>query len=158
MVFIYDINTGLIQYFFSGNQSQIQNILNDYPEKKDILKEVIFDDNQNVIDKPKNYKLVVYNGKALTYYKKPKMILTADKTQINGDGVDYCNLNIKTEDLHPLEKQLGLDKPYYLKINGKLQQINDSVIPISSEENNYKIVIEGDNNRYRSNVVEIEVI
>lgn len=158
MVFIYEKETGNIKYFYTGNMSQIGWYFKNNPSLVDKWDEYIVEDDMLVISNLHDYRLVVVDGKAITYAKKPKLILNLDKDTIKSDGEDVAVLSIELSDLHPLDRY-NKDKNYYLKFNGEqLYKTDKNKIPLSSTDSGLVVSIQGDESKYRTNSVRLEVI
>lgn len=149
MIFIYEKSTGEVKAFYSGDVSQINNYDNpDWGEAQ-------FPDDHKVLSCPHDYKVVVYNGRPITYQKKPELKLTLDKEEIVGDGEDYAVLKVEIEGVHPLEKERFNSTEIDIN-NNKIQVVNGEEVEIASYNSN--VFIHGNPNVFRGDTLRKRIV
>jgi len=159
MVFLIGEDNRILN-FYSGMVSQLENMVNADHVKRQGWREVIFEDDQNVLNDNSKYRLI-FDGdnKPIGYAEKPVLTLSFQDgdDELIGDGVDTVNLIWAITGL-TAEEELSPPTSIKLWFNDAQVEIDASPYPIMCIDADIVIRIQGDRAYYQSNMLELQVI
>jgi len=108
VIFIYDNINFETKFIYQSDAPPIELLKANNPGLYDNCSSIKFDDDLEVLKKPHNYRLVVYNNIPITYAIKPNVDLSLSKNEIVSDGEDSAILNLTVSNTHYLDNILSI--------------------------------------------------